>query len=257
MSRNVDFTALLCVAFLAIWPNSGGVAFAQNQKLSVVFLDYPPYMYEENGKVVGLVVDVEKEAFEKAGYDVEFRIVPWSRALQEVKDGTSDVLASAGRTPDREQFLDYVDEPLYFSEMVLFVKKDRLLPYTGDLAELKEVVIGAVNNISYGAKFDDAVRAGRFQHLEYVNSTALNIGKLIAGRTDAMVAQRLVGVAELKKTNDLDKVKVLSPPIEVGLSFTAFSKAKPLGVARAEFEKQLKLMKEDGRYQKIYEKYSK
>ncbi len=52
------------------------------QTLTVVTEQYPPYNYEENGKVKGVSTEVVEEVLREAGIDFSIKVYPWTRALK-------------------------------------------------------------------------------------------------------------------------------------------------------------------------------
>lgn len=54
---------------------------------------YPPYSYEENGRAVGLYVElVEQVAARLTGYNVSIQPLPWQTAKHELRNGDADGL---------------------------------------------------------------------------------------------------------------------------------------------------------------------
>ncbi len=212
--------------------------------LTFLTLDYAPYAFEENGAVKGIAVDLVVAALKRDGKTATIRVQPWARVLEVVKNA------------EREQFLDYGREPLVDQDIVLFVPADSKLTFDGDLTKLAEVPIGMVNQVSYGAKFDTAVKDGTLKKLEIANRGDLNALKLVNGRLDAMVSNRYVGLWGLKKADGLAKVRELQPPVEKLVSYAAFSKKRDLGATRDALDVALKAMKADGSYAAIVATYT-
>lgn len=63
----------------------------------------PPYHYlNDQGEVVGSSTRLVREIIENAGYDVEFRLMPWARSLRMVSQRDDALVFSLARTPERE-----------------------------------------------------------------------------------------------------------------------------------------------------------
>lgn len=77
---NIKYVYILII-FLYIAVNT----FANPLKLKVFYYDRLPYYGNVNGKVSGVMVDIAKEIFEKAGIDYEFVYSPSIRVLETLK----------------------------------------------------------------------------------------------------------------------------------------------------------------------------
>lgn len=71
-----------------------------------------------------------------------------------------------------------------------------------------------VSATSYGSRFDAAVRAGAIARLEPVTNHGANFRKLIAGRVDAVICSRLVGLYYLGLLGGVDAVEISGPVVE-------------------------------------------
>jgi polar amino acid transport system substrate-binding protein len=243
----------ICGAAIAMF--LGLSAAARAEPISMLTLDYPPYAFEENGLAKGIAVDLVIEALKRTGRSASVTVVPWARALDSAKNGDADGIVVAGKSPEREQILDYCRETLLEQSIVLFAQADSSLTFDGNLESIASLPIGVVSSVSYGAKFDAAVKNTTFQKLDPVSHSDLNARKLLGGRIDLMISNRYVGLWSLKKIDGLAKVKELSPPVEQILSYTAFSKKRDLGAVRDAFDAALKGMKADGSFAKIVAAY--
>lgn len=78
---------------LSVMPNIKPVAF-RNQK----------------GEPDGIFVRVLQEIAKIHNFQIEYHFLPWNEGLEAVKKGEIDLQVGAIKTPEREEFLDYVDE---------------------------------------------------------------------------------------------------------------------------------------------------
>lgn len=69
---------------------------------------WPPYNFEENGKVRGVATDVLRAACTNAELRCSFRVVPWARAVKVVRSTPNTVLYTTARRPDRENQFAWV-----------------------------------------------------------------------------------------------------------------------------------------------------
>jgi polar amino acid transport system substrate-binding protein len=99
MIGHVAGAALACLWFSAALGASEPFRIAHNQNL-------PPFMMVQDGKSVGLGVDVLRAAAVRAGIELAFVPVTIEHQLASLKDGRADALLSAD-TPERREMLDF------------------------------------------------------------------------------------------------------------------------------------------------------
>ncbi|WP_245590903.1 substrate-binding periplasmic protein [Nitratidesulfovibrio termitidis] len=105
-------------------PSASGLAFVTQQ--------YPPFNYLERDegteRVAGPVAEIIAMACERMGVGCTFRLLPWARALQEVRNGTADGIFTIGLVPERQQWLHFCP-PLLRAEYGFFVRMENPLRY--------------------------------------------------------------------------------------------------------------------------------
>lgn len=215
--------------------------------LRVVGFPYPPFMaLDERGKPAGPMVELVSEAFRRMGQSASIELLPLARALLQVETGDAAAMFTVKKTPEREAKYLFSSEPVLFQDYVIFVASDSTLAFRGDLNTLSMSSIGVVAGTSYGAIFDAAARQGTFKKLELTGSHEANFRKLLAGRMDAVVCSRAVGVEILRQLQATRRVKISGPPIETTQSHVMFNKgvATPQLVAR--FDQAVRAMRREG-----------
>jgi polar amino acid transport system substrate-binding protein len=124
------------------------------EKLVFATTVWPPYQYEENGQLTGITADIVREAARRLNIELEIQVLPWKRALRDVKEGYANGMLSALHTEERSQFMYYTSLPLFSVRTVIFGKKEKQIKITG-LDDLKNKSIGVVVGYSYGPEFDN------------------------------------------------------------------------------------------------------
>lgn len=249
---------LWCGAGLACLVSMGmPMASAQSptQTLVLAAADSVPTAYVDNGKQAGLLVDVIEEAFKRAGYRVEIRLMPWARCILEVKDGKIDGIFSIYLTPERQEFLSYAEEVLITQVQALFVRKDSAITFDGDLNKLAERRIGIVNQTSYGPRLDSALKNGLFKTVEPSHSASSNVQKLVHDRVDIIPSYRHVALNTAKTLGVAGDIRELAPTIEAIPSYLAFSNKRDYAKVIVAYNQALRSMKKDGTYDAIFSKY--
>jgi polar amino acid transport system substrate-binding protein len=217
--------------------------------------DSVPTSYVENGKQTGILIDVINEAFRRAGYSVEVKLMPWARCLAEVKNGAVDGIFSVFVTPERQEFLTYSNEVLITQVQVFFVRVDSSLTFEGDLRKFTGKSIGIINQTSYGPRLDAALKEGIFEKIDSTKDSESNIRKLIAGRVDMIPSYRHVVLSTAKRLGVLDKIRQLSPDIEAIPSYLAFTQKRDFAKLIRDYDKAIASMKQDGTYDQLFNRY--
>jgi polar amino acid transport system substrate-binding protein len=245
----------ICSGFLSIFlaVTSHVTAFADT--LSVVTLHYPPYIYEENGKVAGFSADLLKEVFRRMDIPMQIKVLPWKRALKMVRDGKADAVLLAIKTEERQKYADYPDEIFVTEPTSFFVMKDSAITWNGQLSSLSRYKFARPLGYSSGAEFDNAVKSGVIPHIEGSGSPQITIRKLIKGRIDILVANRYVILDELKKMDKVGEIKELKPLVAGAPAYLAFSKKREMKATIKKYDEVIRKMKDDGSYQKIIDDY--
>ena len=216
----------------------------------------PTAFFQVGGKPSGMLIDLVTEAFRRAGYQVEFKLMPWARCLAEAKTGAVDGVFSSFKLPEREQFLAFTSEALTTQAITFFARRNSTISFDGDLSTLREVKIGITIGTSYGKRFDAAVKGGALPNIDPTNNIDSNLAKLALGRIDLVPSVREVAMDAAKHLNLLSQIKEVSPPLESVSSYLAFTKVRDLSIPSNAFDKEMALMKRDGGYDRIVKKYA-
>lgn len=227
----------------------------KGETIELVTLQYPPYIYQHQNEVIGIAVDIVKEAFNRMDKSVNITILPWLRALNMIKEGEAYGIFTIYKTEEREIFADFSNEILIEQIISLFIKYNSGISFDGNLLSLKNYKIGTVRGVSYGSKFDQAIQSKALKNFDEAGTGEQNILKLEAGRVDIIVSNKYGALEIIKNLKLEQKIKELSPEIESLPSYIAFSKKRQLSKIRDELDAKLKEMKEDGTYDKIINSY--
>lgn len=225
--------------------------YSFSNELKLVTLQYPPYEYEENNEIKGVAVEIVKEVFRRMGQPVNIKLLPWVRAVAMVENGLADGFFTVYKTPEREVFAHYSKEVLIMQVISFFVKEDSLITFNGDLKKLRKYKIGVVRGVSYGEKFDNAVKDKILTDIEDVTIGEQNFYKLISSRIDIIVSNKFGAIHIIDRLNMRGEIKELDPIVQTVPSYIAFSRKKGLVSLRDKFDKTLRDMKNDGTYDEI------
>jgi ABC-type amino acid transport substrate-binding protein len=223
-------------------------AVGQDQKPPLRFLGnraIPPFVSLQNGKPVGIVVDLAYALAARARVPITVEAMDWSAAQAEVLHGEADALLQINPNPQRERVYDFSD-PLLDSRFQIFRKATR----TGiqSLESLRGMKVGVESG---GFPAQQLEGGGEFQLVAVPTWKAAFI-LLNAGQVDAVIVDRWVGEYELA-VNRFEGIAVVDPPVAQNHSRIAVRKGN-IELLNA-INLGLRSIKQDGSYQHIIDKW--
>lgn len=173
----------------------------------------------------GYMIELAKAVLESAGHTVDYKIMPWERALDSVRKGDHDCVVGAYKE-DAPDFI-FPETNWGLDSTGFFVKSGNAWQFTG-MGSLLDKRVGIINGYAYGEEFDAFVTANPSVFSGLGGSDALdkNIRKLTAGRVDVVVESPNVMRAKLQEmgVNNVMQAGTLGEPSEM---YIACSPAKP------------------------------
>ncbi len=224
--------------------------FALANRLTLGYVNFPPYEYQEDSKPKGVLVEIVKSIFKKANIEINLKFLPFKRAFKMTKSGQIDGLFNFYKTDVRIPFFDYT-EPIIKNPLVFFVRKDSVLEFS-KLEDLKGLKIGVMRGYTYGTKFDE----NKLFKREPTNSHDANFKKLILKRIDAYPCDNLVGIHVARRNKLYSEVKILKEPLKVMDGYIGFTKKKHLTTIK-KINQIIKKMHSDGEIKHHIYKYIK
>jgi len=230
---------------------SGGKDAPKKTLRVVTDAAYAPFEYQDKGKVVGFDVDFIKAVGKAAGYNVNVEHVGWDPVFVEIKGKTADAAISAITINDeRKQTYDF-SVPYFLSKNEILVPKDSTIKSAQDLKG-KTV---AVQNGTTGQEAAEAILGKNSKQLKKFENNNLAILELKSNGADAVVADNTV-VETYVKNNPNDNFTVIEDDDAFAKEFygVMFPKGSKL---KAEFDKAINKVIDDGTYEKLYQKWFK
>lgn len=131
---------------------------ADNCHISMRVTQSPPRYMFENNQWHGLQIDLAKALMQEAQCQLEFRELPWNRALVMLEKGQLDMIPELSITKEREAFTHYIG-PQSDETMVVIVHKNshHVIHSLDDLKFLKAPV-AAGKNTWYGDEFHQKLK---------------------------------------------------------------------------------------------------
>lgn len=230
------------------------------KKVSFVADVWEPYNNSHEAIQKGYVIDILQKIYEKAGYQVEYSIVPWTRALAAVEQGAEDGAIGSLQTAEREKKFFFPAEECGVTYNEFYVKNNSSWQYK-DIASLSKLNIGIIGGYLY-AELDDYINANRNNANRITttfgeNALEQNIRLLAAGRLDGILVNEKniqISLKKLKMENQFKSAGMAGKPQKM---FVVFSKQTNNGKELAElFSKGISDLRKSGELKKILAGYN-
>ena len=185
----------------------------ENQSRLIAFASasWPPYVIDEGdgGDAKGMGVELIEALFKRIdGIDVKFPIMPWSQAIEEVKNGDKDGTFLLINTKERQSFMEF-SMPLFSEQSLLWYLKDKFpngLEWQ-DLGDLEGFHIGIVRGYSHGTNFDEK-SFKKLLKVELIDSTEKLFSKLVEDKQlDIVIENEYVG-HKFSRQYNFDTIKI-------------------------------------------------
>ncbi|MCL9783301.1 transporter substrate-binding domain-containing protein [Vibrio sp. S4M6] len=160
------------------------------------FFNWNPWIYPYNNSYDGILIE-ELNVFKKnAGVDTKVhKNLNWKRCQQQVLDGKVDFILGGNRTPEREKVFSFVDEPAAINNSVMgmYTLSDGNIPHSVNrLEDLKGYRFVTIKGTTWGKVIDNHIHSLEKSKIEYVNSEAQIIRKILTKRGDYFVSSESI-----------------------------------------------------------------
>ena len=214
-----------------------------------------PYNGKPDSDKPGYCIEIAELIFNSAGHEIDYKIVPWTRAVKETREGKYNAVVGAfvNEVPD---FI-FPDEEAGLSEISFFTLKENSWSFSS-LDSLKKVKTGAIKTYSYGRELDTYFRENPLivQYMHGEDPMTRNIKKLLAGRIDVIVADPNVFYYKSVNMNSYDRIRYAGSTVNREKIYIAFSPADSKSEEYAElFSEGMKEIRKNGKLEIILNKY--
>lgn len=229
------------------------------EELTVVADEWCPYNCAPNAERKGVLIEIAEKIFAAEGITIKYTILPWARAIEQVREGKSDALVGAART-DAPDFI-FPEPPPAFAGNVFVVEPSNSWRYTG-IESLQNVSLGIIQDYSYGEEIDGYINANknnrnRIQIVSGDDGLRMNLRKLLAKRVDVILDDRSVIDWTLKANPEFAAAKIVgeaSPPDGAYIAFSPAHAERSKRLADL-FATKLKALQQSGEVAKIAAHY--
>lgn len=219
--------------------------------------EWCPYTCAEDAPQQGYLVDLMRAVFEPLGYRVDYRVMPWPRALRETQLGRANV--ALGATPGNARDLVRPELPAGRDESTFAVRHDSPWRYTG-ISDLSGITLGVTADYTYFPEVDDWITRHRDQPQRIDVATgdaplANSLRKLESRRIDAFIENRNVLLyAESRHPTRLGiRMEGRIPGDDIVVGFSPFT-ARDAALA-AVFDERLRVLRANGELADILARY--
>jgi polar amino acid transport system substrate-binding protein len=160
--------------------------------LTFVADEWCPYNCAPDAKERGFLIDFLTEIFEKAGHTVQYKTMPWARAIEEAREGKYTGIVGSYRDDAPDFVFPSIAPVQSFNRF--WVKKGDPWRYTGT-SSLSAISLGIIRDYSYGEEADAYIASAdpsKVQISSGVNALETNVKKLLAGRLGAVLEDHAV-----------------------------------------------------------------
>ena len=218
--------------------------------------DWCPYVCD-NKESPGYMVEVVTKIFSKQGHQVDFSLVNWARAVQEVRTNKSQAVLGALHN-DAPDFI-FPTKPLGTGQNHFYVRKESKWVYTG-AESLQGKRVGVINSYAYGGKVDELIKSQKKNFIsisgEYPLSQILKM--MNSERLDAFIENEAVLRYNLAVSHiPMDAYKAVSVSLANDSNlYIAFSPKNPKSAEYSRIiTKGLAELRQSGELRKILAKY--
>ncbi|HZH27139.1 MAG TPA: transporter substrate-binding domain-containing protein [Azospirillaceae bacterium] len=200
----------------------------------------------------GYAIEISEAILKKAGYDVEIRLVPFQRGLEEAK--TNGVMTGIFHSPDRDAAYEF-SESIGDDKVLLVTQKGKPFQYKS-ASDLIPQKIGALLGGFYGPEWNSVKPQLK---LDEDNDPGLRMKKLVAGRFDVGVfSPGKIAVNEALKKSGVpeSEIEIQPTPLAVLSNHMVVGKGRPDSKQFIErINKAIAAINADGTIPKIMAKY--
>lgn len=181
---------IICMIFL-----TSGCGKNENELVLVTEAGFAPYEYYEEGKIVGVDIDIANEIAKELGKELVIKDVSFDFVINEVKSGKADFAAAGiSITPERAEEVDFTME-YTVSNQVVVVKKRSNIKNFDDIKDKKIAVqLGTVADLYASENYKDATIVSHKKYLSAVEDVK-------TGKADLIIMDELPA-KEIVKEND-------------------------------------------------------
>lgn len=231
-----------------------GLASARADDITLRADSWCPYNCEPDAEKPGFLIEIAKAVLEEHGHKIDYKLMNWARAIEDVKTGAFDAAVGAGVDDAPELIFPSIEQGM--QKMCFFVKPESTWTYTG-IESLKSIKPAVIKDYSYQKDLDSYIEANpsKVETLAGENAAEKALKMLMSDRVDAYIDDAMVVNQMLEKQGNQSALKVAGCT-EPEPIYIAFSPASPKGKEYAKILSEgTQKLRESGKLAEIMKKY--
>jgi len=249
----------LFISFFVFFTLFYNVSLAWSETITIVADSWCPYNCEPTAEKKGYMIEIAQEAFKKHGITIDYKTMPWTRAVEETRMGKYTAIVGSAYTDAPNFIFPTVKQGI--SREGFFVKKGNNWQFK-DIKSLESISIGVISGYTHGDQIDTYIEANKnnFKRVQSAfgdKALDMNLKKLNAGRVGALLENIDVMTHHIKEHHKEGEIKLagLIQDDKTGL-YIAFSPSNPNSQKYADIlSKETKIMRETGKIKEIMSHY--
>jgi polar amino acid transport system substrate-binding protein len=229
------------------------------ETISAVADEWCPYNCAPGSATPGYVIEMMQEIFHEAGHKLDYRTVPWNRAVLDTKNNKETSVVCATESQAKEATLKIGKESIGVSNDCLWVAATSKIKFkiADDLNSLTKVgtVLGYSYSYELGKWLDRPENKGKSDAIAGDDPAERNAIKLVNKSIDGIIENRAVMTYILKKTGMDEQIRNAGCQEETAM-YIAFSPNHTDSDKLVEmFDKGVVKLRKSGKLKKILTKY--
>jgi PAS domain S-box-containing protein len=214
-------------------------------------LDYPPFaLVTADNQADGFTVELWKAVAHEAGLNSVIRTGPFHKILGGFKADEIDVMINLAQSDERREFCFFAVPHVTMYGAIFTRRDNRSIQSDADLPDKALIVLNR------DLPHDYAISRGWTNHLILVDDVASGLKLLSAGKADAMLIGKLVGLNTLRDLK-ISNVQPVGQRLDFQQKFAFAVKKDRPGASDllAKINEGVALVKANGTYDILYEKW--
>ena len=176
---------------------------AEGEAVFVMSGEYPPFsMPDEDGNMIGFDADVATELAARLGVDAVLQQAEFSSIIAGIQAGAFDVsVASHARTEEREQAVQFMDAPYYYSGAQVFVPSDSEFTSIEEMSEA-----GATMAVDLGGTNQQYLEGVDYPEIATYSGVQDSLLAVSSGRAEGIFTSPIVGNLAIQEGRDLKAI---------------------------------------------------
>ncbi len=238
--------SLLILALLAVSSNG------MSNEFRVMTEEFHPFgYYGEDGQLTGFSVEIVQAILSKLDDSLTIEVLPWARAIREIKTKDNQILFAMAKTPERAHLFKWVG-PIFSDSVYLYQRSDSKLEVR-TFEDAKRV-----DRIMVTQNFPEHhfLQMHNFNNLFLTVNPSQNIKMLMRGRGELIAVGSLVLPDLLRsmgyKAKDLQSTGIKLFDTDLYIAFSRRTNERVI----ERWQKALRSIENEGIIEKILNKYN-